>query len=81
MITLNKPKQVRIRLSHDDGATIDRIKGVLSETDVASFVLAAGLQAIRENGLKFAFPLRFQTDDEASHAEPMRAARPKLKAA
>lgn len=81
MSTLNKPKQVRIRLSQADGETIDRIKGVLSETDVASFVLAAGLQAIRESGERFAYPLRLAVGGAEEQRREREAPLPKRKAA
>lgn len=64
-----KPSQIRIRIPDTDAELLDKLAGrALSRTDIASYVLSAALDAIRENEGKVSFPPKFCVDVEEEAA-------------
>ena len=59
---VTKPDQIRLRLIEEDKQTLDDLNpgGVLKVVDVASVLLHAACQAIRENPEYVGFPPAFQ---------------------
>lgn len=57
-MSATKPKQIRIRITEDDEAVLEQLKGkILSETDVASMLLHAACEAVRMDGASLRFPI------------------------
>lgn len=66
MAAINKPVQIRIRISEDDEKLLCELgKTVLSVTDVASYLLKASIDCMRENTGRVPFPPKFHVQDEA----------------
>jgi len=56
-----KPQQIRIRIPDADMPVIQDLAGnVLSITDVASLLLSAAIEAVKESGGQLHFPPKFQ---------------------
>ena len=75
-------KQVRVYVDGADADNLEALKAVSGQTDtwIINTLLSSALAAVRQNG-GFRIPLRFQLEGEGFQAEPLRASRPKLKAA
>jgi len=59
-----KPAQIRIRVSSADAEVIDILAGtVLSRNEIASALLGAAIQAVRENNCKLQMPPKFKVSD------------------
>jgi hypothetical protein len=60
-----KPNQVRIRISDDAASVLDALgRGVLSRTDIATYLLNAAVEAVKENGGWVHMPPRLLVVDE-----------------
>ena len=60
VIALVKPEQIRIRVPTDDVSTLDELAGsILSRTDVATMLLHAAIEAVRQNPTALKFPPAF----------------------
>jgi hypothetical protein len=61
MSAINKPAQIRIYISESDEKFLNELgKDVLSITAVASYVLKAALQCLKDNPGKIPFPPEFR---------------------
>lgn len=79
MNELNKPEIIRLRVAKADSELLNQLGGAtLTRNDVASVLVEAAVEAIRQNGGRLSMPLRFHTGDEPAQ---IRAALPKRKAA
>ena len=77
MTPMSKPDQLRLRVTPDDAALLDRLAGgTLNRNDVASLMLEAAVRAIRNNGEAFSMPLRLRVDADVHREIPL----PKRKA-
>ncbi len=55
-----KPDQIRIRIAHENAALLDKLgKGVLSRTDIATYILNAACEAIRNADGRITMPPLF----------------------
>ena len=77
MSELNKPQQLRIRVTHDNSQWLDSIGApALSRNDVATVLLEAAIRAVQANGGTYPTPLDFQIPrkHEAEQPPPKRKA-------
>lgn len=79
-------KQVRLYLPEPEAEIIENLAASLGQTEswILSTLAASALHAVRDNGLTFPMPLRFQLEGGeglAARARPKEAALPKRKAA
>ena len=60
-MSVTKPTQIRIRVTDADMPVIEDLAGnVLSITDVASLLLSAAVDAVKENKGRLNFPPKFE---------------------
>lgn len=78
MSAVNKPEIVRLRVSESDNTVLVDAGGqALNRNDIASLLLTAAIEAVRENGGHFRMPLKLRVEE----TEELRAPLPKRKAA
>lgn len=67
---LLKPIQVRVRITSEDDATIEKLANppLLSKADITTLLLNAAVEAVRKNGNKMALPLRFQVTNGSARS-------------
>lgn len=69
-VSLLKPNQLRVRIDNDDERTLEELCGrILSPPVLASMLLHAALQAVRDNGGSMTFPPRFKVDTTPERLE------------
>ena len=60
-MSATKPAQLRIRIEDEDAEMLEELSGrILSPPAVAAMLLAAAIEAIRENGGRITLPPKFQ---------------------
>jgi hypothetical protein len=76
-------KLCRVNLHPDEGTIVTALAEKLgqSESWVLSTLCAAALHGVKDNGLTFPMPLRFQIGEEAIRTREREAPLPKRKAA
>jgi hypothetical protein len=79
-------KLCRVNLHPDEGQIVAELADKLGQTEswVLSTLCASALQSVRDNGLTFPMPLRFEVGESvesAARTRPREAALPKRKAA
>lgn len=63
-----KPAQIRIRVDHEDGELLEDLgMGALSRADVATYLLKAGIRAIRDASDPPVLPSGFKAVSSDSH--------------
>jgi len=74
-----KNSLTRLRLSDDEARYIGQLAGdTMTDSAMATLLMRAAINAVREAGGSFRYPLRFEVEEERSES---RAAPPKRKAA
>ena len=71
MAEILKRKQVRVNLSIEAEEQLSKLHSAiesLSETDIMTTILAAGLKACAQNGYRMPLPLKFKIADETKPA-------------
>jgi hypothetical protein len=71
MAAVNKPEQIRLRVSPAHKQVIDGLAGsILTNADVASMLMEAAIEAVQRSNGRFHYPLRFEVSDEMPANRP-----------